>query len=641
MDPGRWRQVEQLYAAALEKRPDERAAFLGQACAGDSALRQEVESLLSFAPAADNVLQSAVDEVASQASGDGTTVSMQLETTPGDTPKLGRYELLEKIGKGGMGVVYRALDPAIGRVVAIKTILSNAAGGDDSELRARLVRESQAGGRLSHPNIVAVHDICEEGQASYIVMEYVHGRTLDKVMHDDSSLQSSGEAMRIVQECAAALDYAHSRGVVHRDVKPANIMLQADGVVKIADFGIAKVSQVSALTRTAVAVGSPQYMAPEQWRGAAVTGQADQYALATVAYAMLAGRLPFEGDSLATLAAMTLYQEPPAAVTFNSRLNPMVDVVLRKALSKTGEERYPTCSEFALALRRAWESVPAPPPSSVAPAAPAAPRAGNKQKWMVSAATMALLAGLSVAGWLYYQRKAAGNTKTQVKVEKTDPIAKTAPPPAPTAEIQPAAPAQQPQPKKPAPAPVQQASRPITPSADPLPQTGAELQGQALLKQGNYAQAVKYFTQAIATRPDYRSYFGRANAYRELKQSEKAIADYSQVIRLKPDDASAYHDRAVCEVRLGLDQAAADDYDQSLKLDPERPRSWNGRGAIYLKKGGYNKAKNFFTRAIELNQNFAEAYQNRAKAELRLNDTAAAEEDMKKAKALKQQKAEP
>ncbi len=644
MDPERWRQVEQLYLAAIEKKPDERAAFLEQACAGDSALRQEVASLLSFAPDADDVLQAAVHEVASQASGVSSTISGKFgTTTAGTSQKLGRYELLEKIGKGGMGVVYRALDPAIGRIVAIKTILTKDAEGDDSQLRARLLRESQAGGRLSHPNIVAVHDVCDDGQTAYIVMEYVHGRTLDKVMREDSTLQSSGEALRIVQDCAVALDYAHSRGVVHRDVKPTNIMLQADGMVKIADFGIAKVAQSVALTQGAVAVGSPHYMAPEQWRGEAVTGQADQYALATVAYALLAGRRPFEGDSVASLAAMTLYQEPPAAMTFNARLNPMVDVVLRRALSKAGEARYSNCHEFALALRKAWENVPAAAP----PAVP--PRVVSKPKWqrsMTAAVAIALLAILAAAGWLFNHRKSIGNAKAPLEVAKTTP-----PPPI---VIPPANPVQLAQPKASATkAPVTKAPRkaspPVTRPPDPLPGTalpgtalpGTALQGETLLKQGNYPEAVKYFTKVIAANPDFHSYFDRATAYRELGEMEKAVSDYSEAIRLKPESPVAYHDRALCELRLGFEQRAAQDYDQALKIDPARPRSWNGRGLIYLKHGGYKKAKDYFTRAIELNASFTEAYQNRAKAEMKLNEIAAAEEDLKKAKTLMGQSSTP
>jgi serine/threonine protein kinase len=622
MEPDRWRQVEQLYHVALQKKPDKRAAFLEQACAGNASLREEVESLLSFAGDADTCLQAAVREVASEASGVSATETRQSGATTGALGKLGRYQLLEKIGQGGMGVVYRAMDPAIGRMVAIKTILWNDSGGEHSELTARLVRESQAGGRLSHPNIVAVHDVCHEGKTSYIVMEYVHGRTLDKIVREDPSLRSSGEALRIVQQCAAALDYAHSKGVVHRDVKPANIMLQSDGLVKIADFGIAKVSQFSGLTQSAVTVGSPEYMAPEQWRGEAVTAQTDQYALATVAYVLLTGRRPFEADSVGSMAAMTLFQEPPAAVTFNSRLSPEIDKVLRKALSKTGGARYLTCSEFAGALQRAWQSVPAPAP------APVAPRAVNLQKWIVAALITALIAALSAAGWLFYQRNAGGHAKTPVQA------AAAASPP--QIETKPPAPTQQSQSL--VATPREKAGRPLARPADPPPEVDPERRGVALLKHSDYAEAVNYFTKAIATKPDYRSYFYRASAYQRLGQTEKAIADYSKAIRLKPYDASAYHDRAVCEMRLDLVDDAIVDYDRALELEPGNPRAWNGRGAIYLKKGGYQKAIKYFTKAIELDPNFVQAYENRAAAEKKLKDTAAAEKDMKMATALKQQK---
>jgi len=404
MDQTRWRQVEQLYHVALQKEPADREAFLHEVCAGDASLLEEVKSLLAFSGGADGYLRAVVGEAAVQAGGADTTKSSQPITNEigaGPLRKLGRYEILEQLGKGGMGVVYRAIDPTIGRMVAIKTIMLNdEARGETSEQQARFIRESQAAGRLSHPNIVAVHDVCQEGKTSYIVMEYVYGRTLDQVMREDPALRSSTEVVRIVQECAAALDYAHSLGVVHRDIKPANIMLQVDGRVKIADFGIAKISQSSALTQTAATLGSPGYMAPEQWRGEAVTGQTDQYALATVAYALLTGRRPFESDSVASLVAMTLFEQPPAVVTFNFRLNPSIDEVLRKALAKTGEARYRTCSEFALALGMANENTAA---VAVMPIASAAPleRTSNVQKWTVTALAIALLASLSAASWLY------------------------------------------------------------------------------------------------------------------------------------------------------------------------------------------------------------------------------------------------
>jgi len=343
-------------------------------------------------------------------------------------------------------------------------------------------------------------------------------------------------------------------------------------------------------------VGSPQYMAPEQWRGEPLTGQADQYALAAVAYALFTGRCPFESDSMAALADMTLNREPPTAATFNANLPPAADRVLRRALAKTATARYATCGEFALALGKAWESAPTP---------------ARRRKWMVAGVAAAL--ALSAAGWLFSHRDSGG---TRVATPAAPQIAISAPAPVPA-------------PPPASPKKTDTAARPVAspPAAKP---PAADLPGEALMTEARYLEAVTDFTHAIDAKPGYRSYMGRAGAYRQLGQMEKAIADYTQAIRWQPDTAAPYHDRAVCEVRQGLDKDAADDYDQALKLDPGNPRTWNGRGAIYLKKGGYNKAIGYFTRAIELDNKFVEAYQNRAKAESKLNDSAAAQEDMRR-----------
>ena len=598
MQPERWRQVEQLYLAAVDKNSRDRAAFLALACAGDSALRQEVESLLAYAPRADSLLQAAVQEAAAQIPA--------AENPPPhlpEFPKLGRYQIVDTIGKGGMGVVYRAIDPAIGRTVAIKTILADQTGGDNSPMHARLLRESQAAGRLSHPHIVAIHDVGEADRAAYIVMEYVQGRTLDQAMRDQPSPGASGEALRIVDECASALDYAHSRGIVHRDIKPANIMLEADGAVKIADFGIAKVAHASSLTTTAVIVGSPHYMAPEQWRAEAVTGKADQYALATVAYAMLTGREPFVAESIASLAAMTLYRDPPSIITLNSRLNPAVDEVLHKALSKSPEARYATCTEFAGALRHALEG------RSIA-----ATGAGKGSRRIAVGTGAAAIAILSIAAWFVYSHRGAGPPRLPGKAAVTATVE-----PTPTA-------------------PSQASLPPAKATAKPSVQVDISAKADRLARQGKYAEAVKDYTQAIDANPDYRSYFGRAGAYRQLQQYDQAAADYSKAIALKPDSAPAYHDRAICQTHLGLDNAAAQDYDRALELDPTNVHAWNARGLIYLKKGGYNKARDCFSKAIELDGDFVEAYENRARAKLKLKDTEGAKQDNEKASDLKQEK---
>jgi hypothetical protein len=292
--------------------------------------------------------------------------------TPGN---LGRYQIVGEIGRGGMGIVYRALDPTIGRTVAIKTILHAGQGSEEQALarRARLLRESQAAGQLSHPNIVAVYDVGEQGDTTYIVMEYIVGQTLEQSMAAAPGPRAAAESVAILADCARALDYAHSKGVVHRDVKPGNIILQPDGVVKIADFGIAKVMESSTLTQTAAVVGSPHFMAPEQLKGELVSGRTDQYALAVVAYALLTGRLPFDADSMATLVTKTLYQDPPPAPSINPAVDVAGDGVLRKALSKTPEARYGSCSEFVAALRAATQ--PGSMPTTVTLAMPQVPPA--------------------------------------------------------------------------------------------------------------------------------------------------------------------------------------------------------------------------------------------------------------------------
>lgn len=263
---------------------------------------------------------------------------------------LGHYEITGKIGKGGMGVVYRALDTLIGREVALKTILLREIEDPNERqfLKERLFREAKSAGILSHPNIVTVFQIGEQDSLTYIAMEFVDGPNLAELLNrpEKPTLES---LVSILDQCAAALDYAHSRGVVHRDIKPGNIIVRMDGVAKIADFGVAKISSQN-VTRTGMTLGTPHYMSPEQFHGRTIDGRSDQYSLAVMVYEIFTGKKPFTAESITGLMYKILHEEPNPRRD-NPELSEEVEAILRKALSKDPEARYSSCSEFILQLR--------------------------------------------------------------------------------------------------------------------------------------------------------------------------------------------------------------------------------------------------------------------------------------------------
>jgi serine/threonine protein kinase len=278
---------------------------------------------------------------------------------------IGRYQILSELGRGAMGVVYRALDPAINRPVAIKTIkLTEITDTVERErLRERLFREAQSAGILSHPNIVTVYDVGEEGEVTYIAMEFVNGSSLERVLLAPEPLEPQ-TVVSILQQTAAALDFAHKKGIVHRDVKPANIMLDEEGAAKMADFGVAKISQSQQMTQTGMVLGTPNYMSPEQVQGKPVDGRADQFSLAVAAYEMLTGEKPFAAETLTTVLYKIVSEDPLPPQHLNPTLAWAVAMVLNRALAKDPAKRYPTCTEFVTALdaalktKKGWKPLP-------------------------------------------------------------------------------------------------------------------------------------------------------------------------------------------------------------------------------------------------------------------------------------------
>ena len=269
--------------------------------------------------------------------------------------RFGRYEILTELGRGAMGIVYKARDPKINRVVAVKTFsLASQPPEEEQEFRECFFREAEAAGRLSHPGIVTVFDVGEEPEtrAPYIVMEFVPGQSLEKLLlsRDDRKLPADA-ALQITLELAEALDCAHGQGVVHRDLKPANILLTEDGHAKIADFGVAKLNLAHTTTLTGRTLGTPAYMSPEQLNDEDVDGRSDVFSLGVILYTMLTGYRPFQGNSAMTVAFKVVNRDPIPATILDTELPPGLDYIISRAIAKDPSQRYQRGMEMALDIQ--------------------------------------------------------------------------------------------------------------------------------------------------------------------------------------------------------------------------------------------------------------------------------------------------
>jgi serine/threonine protein kinase/Tol biopolymer transport system component len=357
MTPERWEQVGQLYHAALELAPGERAAFLHGACAGDEALRREVESLIAADEQAGGfiaapALKDAMEMV--------TVETVEMTGQPAKKAvreRIGHYQIKSLLGAGGMGEVYLAQDTRLGRQVAIKLLPPEAAQSQTA--KRRLLREARAAAALNHPNIVTIHSIEEADDSVFIVMEYVEGETLTAKIRGEKL-----EFPRLLDagaQIADALAAAHSVGLVHRDIKPSNILITREGQVKLLDFGIAKVARPfhtegggtdSRLTAEGDIIGTVAYMSPEQGRGEKLDARTDIFSLGGVLYEAATGKLPFSGPNSLAILRQIDGAEPPPPSAIKPGLPPEFDLIIERALAKDKERRYQSASELAAALRR-------------------------------------------------------------------------------------------------------------------------------------------------------------------------------------------------------------------------------------------------------------------------------------------------
>jgi serine/threonine-protein kinase len=279
---------------------------------------------------------------------------------PPEKRTLGRYELLAELGKGAMGTVYKALDPLLERTIAIKTI--NIASDEDlADYEARFYQEAKVAGRLNHPNIVTVYDVATSGNIPYLAMELLDGHELGRLLSSRAPL-AVAHALDIAAQVADGLAYAHEHGVVHRDIKPANILVTQDGLVKIADFGIARMRSAERGGDNAPVLGSPRYMSPEQVLRKRAEQRSDIFSLGVVVYEMLTGAAPFAGADLNAIVFQIVNLVPPAPSTLRSGIPQMLDFIVAKMLAKAPDDRYATARELANDLRECRKALDTPAP---------------------------------------------------------------------------------------------------------------------------------------------------------------------------------------------------------------------------------------------------------------------------------------
>jgi hypothetical protein len=413
MTPERWQEVENVLQAALDRPPQERAAFLEEACGDDEELKDEASQLLTAHDEAGDFI-----EQPALATDAHVLLSGAPEVNTGRI--IGPYRIIEELGAGGMGEVYLAQDTRLARLVALK-ILHSFFASDDERLR-RFQREARAASALNHPNILTIHDVGESEGVHFIATEFIDGQTLRELIPANGLPLE--EALDITMQVASALATAHAAGIIHRDIKPENIMRRADCLVKILDFGIAKLTEaapldsaseaptlIKAQTETGVVMGTVGYMSPEQARGLAVDERTDIWSLGCVLYEMLAGRAPFTGATrLDTLVAVLEREPAPLSQPAEDKQAQQLAHIIRKALRKDRHERYETVSEMLADLKSVSSKIALSPDAadSAVAAAPISALAGQETRQAKRRILQALVViALLVAVVFFYSRSAA------------------------------------------------------------------------------------------------------------------------------------------------------------------------------------------------------------------------------------------
>jgi serine/threonine protein kinase/TolB-like protein/Flp pilus assembly protein TadD len=468
MTPERWEKVAELHRQALERPEDERAEFLAKACAGDEDLRQELDSLLAQAEQASNFLETPAIEVAAASLVSELSAAQRDERPPRAGSKVSHYQILETLGGGGMGVVYKAEDTTLGRLVALKFLPQGVLA--DPKALERFQREARAAAALNHPNICTIHEVGEHEGRPFIAMELLEGQTLRGWLTVRSPATRSGgpagagsphggvkpplqipQLLDIAIQVTDALDAAHQRGIIHRDIKPTNIFVIPRGEAvqaKILDFGLAKwtapagaplsprahggagIEDTAAtetlaatvdreqLTTQGVTMGTVNYMSPEQARGEPLDSRTDLFSFGAVLYEMATGRQAFDGGSMAEVLARILKEEPPAPRTLNPEVPARMEEIILKALEKDRKLRYQTASDLGADLSRLRRDTTAGVTAVTTRGAP--PRAAHRKLRLAgmglgAAALLALIFLLILKAGFIHRGSTAGTQPPEIR----------------------------------------------------------------------------------------------------------------------------------------------------------------------------------------------------------------------------------
>ncbi len=409
MQAERWQQIERLFQAALAHAPRERAALLVEACAGDEELRREVESLLVEHARGSSLLETPATDLAADWAQEQITIPQTL----------GHFRLHSLLGKGGMGEVYLAEDSKLGRKVALK--LLPAAFTQDKERVRRFELEARAASALNHPNIITIYEIGEADQTRFIATEYIAGQTLRALLKQ--GVLPLDTVLDVGTQVASALAAAHEAGILHRDIKPENIMVRPDGLVKVLDFGLAKLTEESGRrgegekgrrgeedatlplspplphspspllsTMPGIVMGTPRYMSPEQARGQEVDARTDIFSLGVVLYELVAGRAPFVGATASDVVAAILTHEPAPLGDYRPDAPRELERIVRKCLEKEREQRYSAAQELLVDLKQLKRALESGAPVTIAESQARRPRLRLSRRWLAIAALALLVA---------------------------------------------------------------------------------------------------------------------------------------------------------------------------------------------------------------------------------------------------------